>query len=251
MGNETLTQPSGPRPAFYALDSGGWHDWWTLLHPPYTLWNLSYVAIGSALAPHVDVWRLVQVLGAFFLGLGISAHALDELNGRPLRTQISDRMLIAAAVVGLLGAVALGLEGVREIGVSLLPFIVIGVFSVLAYNLEWFGGRFHTDAGFGLAWGAFPVLTGYFVQAGRIELDAVLVAAAALWMSLAQRVLSTQTRLLRRYVQRARLELELAGGEVREVQHKDLVVPFDAALKAMSWAMISLAAGLVLARLRG
>ena len=39
---------SEERPAFYALAPGGWRDWWTLLHPPYTMWHLSYVALGAA-----------------------------------------------------------------------------------------------------------------------------------------------------------------------------------------------------------
>ena len=39
------------RPAFYALPSGGWRDLVTILHPPYTLWHLSYVALGAAAAP--------------------------------------------------------------------------------------------------------------------------------------------------------------------------------------------------------
>ena len=75
---------AAPRPAFYALSSGGWRDLVTLPHPPYTAWHLSYVAIGAALAPHFVLWRLGAALGAFFLALGIAAHALDELAGRPL-----------------------------------------------------------------------------------------------------------------------------------------------------------------------
>jgi hypothetical protein len=243
-----LQTRSDPPPAFYAAEPGGWRDWWTLLHPPYTLWNLSYVAIGSALAPTFTLWRLLQVLAAFFLGLGVSAHALDELNGRPLRTQIPDRVLIGAAVVGLVGAVALGINGIMEVGLELLPFIVIGVVAVLAYNLEWFGARFHTDAGFALAWGSFPVLAGYFTEAGRLHVAAVLVAAFAFALSLAQRVLSTQTRFLRRRVRRARLELELAGGEVQEFDRAALIAPFDMALKTMSWSMVALAIGMVVAR---
>ena len=38
------------RPAFYALRGGGWRDLVTLLHPPYTAWHLSYVALGAAAA---------------------------------------------------------------------------------------------------------------------------------------------------------------------------------------------------------
>src|SRR5919204_477080 len=88
------------RPAFYALAPGGWRDLATLLHPPYTAWHLSYVALGAAVAPVVHVDRLLAALGAFFLAVGVAAHALDELNGRPLRTRLPDRALIALAAGG-------------------------------------------------------------------------------------------------------------------------------------------------------
>ncbi len=79
---------SESRPAFYALAAGGWRDYVTLLHPPYTAWHLSYVVMGAALAPQFEWDRLLAALAAFFLGMGVGAHALDELNGRPLRTRI-------------------------------------------------------------------------------------------------------------------------------------------------------------------
>src|SRR2546421_8186793 len=87
------------RPAFYALRPGGWRDLITLLHPPYTAWHLSYVAIGAAAAPHLHADRLAAALGAFFLAVGVCAHALDERGGRPLGTQLSDRALVGLAVV--------------------------------------------------------------------------------------------------------------------------------------------------------
>ena len=85
-----MTGPQS-RPAYYAARSGGWRDWWTLLHPPYTAWHLSYVVIGACLAPHVGLSALIATLIAFFLAVGLAAHALDELNGRPLRTRITVR----------------------------------------------------------------------------------------------------------------------------------------------------------------
>src|SRR5580698_9511744 len=100
--------PSLERPAFYALRPGGWRDLVTLLHPPYTAWNLANVAIGAALAPQFDGGRLAAVLGAFLLGVGVCAHTLDELNGRPLRTRISDGALKGLAGASLAGAVAIG-----------------------------------------------------------------------------------------------------------------------------------------------
>src|ERR1039457_720021 len=105
------TAPQADRPAFYALASGGWRDLVTLLHPPYTAWHLSYVAIGSAMAPQLHATRLLAALAAFFLAVGVSAHALDELRGRPLRTRLSDRVLIGLAACGLSGATAIGIYG--------------------------------------------------------------------------------------------------------------------------------------------
>src|SRR5436190_16355619 len=115
-------QPQLDRPAFYALRRGGWRDLITLLHPPYTAWHLSYVALGAAAAPVVHVDRLLAALAAFFLAVGISAHALDELQGRPLRTRLSDRALVVFAVAGLVGAVGIGLAGAVTISATLLVF---------------------------------------------------------------------------------------------------------------------------------
>ena len=153
------------RPAFYALRPGGWRDLVTLLHPPYTAWHLSYVALGAAAAPEFHPVRLWAALGAFFLAVGVASHALDELQGHPLRTNLSDRTLAALAVAGLAGAVAIGIAGLFVVSASLAPFVVVGPLIVLAYNLELFGGRFHTDLWFAVAWGAFPALTGFWAMA--------------------------------------------------------------------------------------
>src|SRR5947199_7450129 len=127
-------------PAFYARRGGAGWDWWTLLHPPYTLLYLSYVAIGASLAPHIDWSILVGTLIAFTLAVGIAAHALDEWSGRPLRTGISDRTLWTAAILALTAATALGLAALSYVGLILIPFILAGVMLVLGYNLELFGG---------------------------------------------------------------------------------------------------------------
>ena len=96
------------RPAFYAARPGRLRDWWTLLHPPYTAWHLAYVVIGATLAPKVKLGSLLATLLAFFLAVGLAAHALDELHGRPMRTKIPGPVLIAVTVAGLAGAVGLG-----------------------------------------------------------------------------------------------------------------------------------------------
>ena len=147
---------SDDRPAFYAARPGGWRDWWTLLHPPYTAWHLAYVVIGASLAPHVDLTRLLATLLAFFFAVGIAAHALDELHGRPLGTQIPTAALVALTVVGLAGAVTLGVAGLSRVGWPLIPFLVLGPLFVVVYNLELFGGLIHTDVGICLCLGLLP-----------------------------------------------------------------------------------------------
>lgn len=237
------------RPAFYALASGGWRDYWTLLHPPYTLWHLSYVAIGAALAPEVSVPWLLETLLAYLLAMGIAAHALDELNGRPLRTRIPDAVLRALAAVGLAGAIGLGVHGSVETSPWIWPFIVVGAFLVLAYNLELFGGVVHSDMWFALAWGAFPALTAYFAQAGELRVEAVLAAAACAAISAAQRVLSTPVRWIRRSVREVHGEVVLVDGAVEQVDAGTLRAAPEGGLRWLSFAMPLLAAALLVARL--
>ena len=183
------------KPAFYALKRGGWRDYVTLLHPPYTLWHLTYVAVGAALAPRFHLDRMLWAIAAFFLAMGVAAHALDELHGRPLKTQIPGPALIAIAAVSLGGAIAIGIGAAAAWGWGLLVFVGAGAVIVPAYNLEL---AFHTDWGFALCWGAFPALTGYFVEAQTLRLEALAAAGYAVALSLAQRALSTPVREARR-----------------------------------------------------
>jgi len=243
-----VPEPEG-RAAFYAARPGGWRDWWTLLHPPYTAWHLAYVAIGAALAPTVDGVRLGATVLAFFAAMGVGAHALDELHGHPLHTQISDRVLVVAGTTGVLAAVLLGVAGLHRVGPVLIPFIVIGPLLVAGYNLELFHGRIHTDLGFALAWGAFPVLTGYVAQAGHLGVAAVLAAAGAAALAYAQRALSTPARLLRRRALSVDGTLALDDGTRRPLDTETLLRPLEVALRALSYAVVLLAAAMVTARL--
>jgi hypothetical protein len=237
------------RPAFYALQPGGWRDYLTLLHPPYTLWHLSYVAIGAALAPELTVERLVVALAAFFLAVGIGAHALDELHGHPLQTRISDRTLIVLSALSIGGAVALGVYGSIAYTMWLAPMVVAGGFIVVAYNLELFRGAFHSDVWFAVAWGSFPLLASYLAVAERITVEALVAAVFAGFLSLAQRHLSTQVRTVRRRVTAVSGTLELTGGERREITAATLTSAPEAALRAMTVAVVSLAVSLVVLRL--
>jgi hypothetical protein len=238
-----------PRPAWYALKRGGWRDYVTLVHPPYTAWHLSYVVMGGCLAPVVAWDRLVAAVAAFALAVGVGAHALDELHGRPLRTKIPNRVLGALAGVSIVGACAIGVVGAVAFAAWLALLIPVGLFLVLAYNLELAGGRFHTDVWFGLAWGGFPMLTGYAAVAGDVGGVTVLAAVFAVLLSLAQRVLSSHVRYVRRRVSAVRGELELADASKEPLDARRLTAPAETGLRLLSLATVVLAATLVAFRI--
>jgi hypothetical protein len=241
------------RPAFYALQPGGWRDLVTLLHPPYTAWHLANVAFGAAAATEIHTDRFISTLVAFFLAVGIGAHALDELNGRPLKTQLSNRTLIGLAVGSLVGAIGIGIAGCFIISASLAPFVIAGGFLVVAYNLELFEGRFHTDFWLAAAWGAFPALTSWWVNtlsfgSAKTVVAGALVTAGCFGLTTVQRRLSTPVRRLRRKTVSVSGEQRLEDGTVIPLTSSELAGPLDGSLRGLSWAVVALAIGLVVIR---
>src|SRR5690242_15701916 len=237
------------RPAFYALAPGGWRDYVTLLHPPYTAWHLSYVVIGACLAPHLYSGRLVATAAAFFLAMGISAHALDERQGRPLATRIPEGVLVALSIVPLGAAVAIGIAGAIAFDLWVLAFVAVGLALVPVYNLELFGGVIHNGAGFALAWGAFPLLTGYFACAGTITWVALLAAAYATLTSYVQRVLSTPVRHVRRRVAAVIGTAQLHDGTSERLTPELLYATQERSLQLLAAANVCLAGALLVLRL--
>jgi hypothetical protein len=244
MGEAPVTEQS--RPAFYALAPGGWRDYITLLHPPYTLWHLSYVAIGAALVPGLAAGRLVWGLVAFFLAMGVGAHALDELNGRPLRTRIPSGVLVTLAVVSIGSATAIGAGAALAWTLWLLPFVCFGAFIAVAYTLELGSGLFHGDLWFALAWGAFPVLTAYIGASGTLRAEAVLAAVFAALLSAAQRQLSTQVRSIRRRIEEVSGTIVFQDGRREEIGRETFIAAPEVALRALTIAIVALAAALLI-----
>jgi hypothetical protein len=237
------------RPAWYALETGGWRDYVTLLHLPYTAWHLSYVVVGGCLAPVIAWGRLGAAVAAFALAVGIGAHALDELRGRPLQTGIPSAILVVLATVSIAAACAIGVAGALAYEPWLVVLVPVGVFLVVAYNLELAGGRFHSDLWFGLAWGGFPVVCGYAAVAGDLGLVAVVAAAFAVVLSLAQRALSNHVRFVRRRVVSADGELALRDGTREPLDSERLITAEERGLRLLAAASVLLAAALVAFRL--
>jgi ubiquinone/menaquinone biosynthesis methyltransferase len=231
--------------AFYALRPGGLRDYWTLLHPPYTAWHLSYVLLGAALAPMPDPKIVAGSLIAFFLAVGIAAHAFDELQGRPLGTRIPSRVLVALGSLGLIGAVALGLVAAALLGLWFLVLVAIGATLVVSYGLEI--PIVHSDIGFALAWGGFPVVAS--AVASGAPLAATLAAAiGASLLSLAQRRLSTPVRRIRRKAEQVSGSVRYRDGTVEEIDTARLIGAPEAALRLIWVAIAAISIGTLLAR---
>ena len=241
---------TGKTPAFYALEgTTAWKDYVNLLHIPYTLWHLSYVVLGAAIAPTVHVDRMIGTLVAFFLAVGIASHSLDELNGRPLRTRIPRGVLKGMAAVSLAGAMGLGvLAGLSET-LWIFPFVAFGGFIVVFYNLGIWHDRFHSDFWFAFSWGAFPVLTSYWINASRLDAPAVLLAFGCLIFTLTQRTLSTQVRTVRRKAVRVEGTMEMSDGSAVQLDIPALIAVPERALLLLSGAIVTFAASLLAFRL--
>ncbi len=241
------TRIGGPQPAFYARTGGPWAELLTLLHPPYTAWHLSYVVYGASAAAEFDVLRLGGTLAAFFLGTGIAAHALDEWHSRPLGTRLGDSVLLAFAASGLAASMVVAVAGVFVISPWTLAWAAAGAFFAMGYTLEWHR-LMHTDLTFGLAWGAFPVLVGYWAQTEQLSVAALIIALAATLLSLAQRALSKPARYVRRNALDATALVESLTGLERWPRDR-LLATWEWPLALLSAAAVALAAGLFVMRL--
>src|SRR5437870_2795348 len=231
--------------AFYALRPGGWRDYWTLLHPPYTVWHLSFVVLGAALAPAPDPRIVAGGLLAFFLAVGVAAHSFDELRDRPLGTRIPARVLFALGIIGLGGAVALGLVAATLVGMAYLAIVAIGAALVALYGLE--TPLVHSDVGFAAAWGAFPVVaTG--LAAGAPPFAALVAAVGGSLLSLAQRRLSTPVRRIRRKSIAVSGEVRYRHGSTEQLDAARLIAAPEAALRLLWLATVAVSVGALLAR---
>ena len=231
--------------AFYALRPGGWRDYWTLLHPPYTAWLLSNALLGAAIAPAPDPRIVGGALLAFALAVGVAAHSFDELHGRPLGTHIPSRALVAMGTLALAASIALGIAGLSLVGAGLLAFVIIGAALVVGYAFE--APLIHTDLGFALAWGAFPVLTTAFAT-GAAPLPALAVASGAAFLSLAQRHLSTRVRAIRRRATAVTGEVRYRDGSREELDAHGLIAAPEAGLRLLWPAVVLLAIGVLVSR---
>ncbi len=219
-----------------------------MLHPPYTLMVLSFVVMGAAISPRFSIPVLLATLAAYFMGLGIGAHFLDQITGMGSRYvhHWSDRALWAWGLATLSGAVAIGVVGsLFVVGPALLALVTIQALCALGYPLApLFKGALHRDSVFAVSWGSLPFLTSYYSQSGTMAAPALLVAVALAAVAVVEIRISRISRRLRR-IAREREAIGAARGD----WGTRLLRRADVTLKVLATGTTVLALGLLAARL--
>ena len=189
------------RPTWYSGGDTWAGELWTMLHLPYTLMVLSFVVVGAALAPTISWSILGWSLLAYFLGLGLGAHLLDQVPGmgthyvRHWPTWAlwvgGFATLGAAIVIGVLGAALV-------LGWPFLILVAVQAIFAIGYPLsKWFHGAFHRDSAFAISWGSLPFLVSFYAQSLTITALSIVVAIVFGAVAMAEIKLSRKSRRLR------------------------------------------------------
>ena len=181
---------------------------------------------------------MAGALLAFGLAVGVGAHAFDELRGRPLRTRISSSVLVGLGTIALAVAIGLGLYAVTQLGALFLLFVAAGGALVLLYAFE--APVVHSDIGFALGWGAFPVITAAYAT-GAHPVPTTFAAIAAALLSLAQRRLSTRARSVRRRATAVTGDITYADGSRETIDRGSLIAAPEGALRVLWLAILAVA----------
>jgi hypothetical protein len=246
MGGNLPESP--PRPVWYAGPSTRLGESWTMLHPPYTAMVLSAVIAAGALAPRLSGTVLAATLLAYFLGLGIGAHFLDQIPGMGSRyvEHWSGRELAVVGGAGIAAAAGIGLWGsILFGGLPLLLLVAAQVIAAVGYPLApLFRGLLHRESVFALTWGALPFLTSFYAQSGEISAGALVVAAAFAAVAVVEIRVSRLSRTLRSEAVR-----NGSGPRSPTGARPSYRLP-DGALQALSAGTVLVALGLLALRLR-
>ena len=239
--------------AWYARSGGKVRELYTIMHLPYTSMVLSYVLIGAAISPSMHLSRLILTLLAYFLGLGLSAHALNELHVRHWGENLTRHELEILFLLPLIGAISIGAYGMLILydasrsliaPLILLVFIFTETFFLIAYNSDIAKGRFHSTVSFAFSWAALPVIISFYVNALTITLPAVLVASAMAATAAIEITLSRWCKDFRR--KNPTVELQFADRTKQDLNAPELIASPEKALKLIVIAVDLLSIGLII-----
>jgi len=247
--------PPGPPRRRGMRDAGGrllttserilWVSGLVLAISAFTDWYAGDQGDGLTLA--VIGWH-TGALGKLVFFIGLAALALVALReaGIELPATVPESLvLVALGSLALAISAALGVAAATVLGPAFLVFVVAGVALVVLYAFE--VPLVHSDLGFGLAWGAFPVIA-TASAVGAHPASFLLAGAAAALISLAQRRLSTRARSVRRRATAISGEIVYADGSREAVDARALIGAPESALRLMWIALVALAIASLVSR---
>ena len=170
-----------------------------ILFLPYTAMCISFALLGSLISPSIHWDRIIAIILIYFFALGIGAHFADSIGSRkrPWGVEISIHTSWIILVLSISVAYSIGIYFIIYFAPLLLVVAVAEGFFLFAYNFEKFGGRFHTNFWFVIAWGSLPVLAGFIMQTNAITLESILVATVASVISYVEISLSRPYKVLK------------------------------------------------------
>lgn len=190
------------RKAWYHLEGSKKAELWTILHLPYTLMCIAFLAVGFAIHKPVN-WELFgAAILAYFLGLGLAAHAFDQLSltGSRYVKYLTRRELLAIGISSLITAIAIGVFYMVKYSLwHLIWLIPLQAIFAIGYPIgETFRGKLHNDISFSFSFGALPPLVGFYVNTGELSLVVLPFMVLCGLVAYIEILLSRQCRRLRK-----------------------------------------------------
>jgi hypothetical protein len=167
-----------------------------MLFLPYTGMCISFTIIGSMLSESIAWDRVLSIFIIYFLALGVSAHAADNLGSKKIKPWgnfFSTFELRLMVIGGLSVSYILGIYYIITFAPLLLIIAIIEGFFLFAYNFELFNGLFHNNFWFAVSWGGLPLLAGFVIQTNSISVLSLISSIMAFLVAY------TEIRISRKY----------------------------------------------------
>ena len=172
-----------------------------MLFLPYTGMCISFTIIGSMLSESIAWDRVLSIFIIYFLALGVSAHAADNLGSKKIKpwgTFFSTFELRLMVIGGLSVSYILGIYYIITFAPLLLIIAIIEGFFLFAYNFELFNGLFHNNFWFAVSWGSLPLLAGFVIQTNSISVLSLISSIMAFLVAYIEIRLSRKYKELKR-----------------------------------------------------
>jgi hypothetical protein len=172
-----------------------------MLFLPYTGMCISFTIIGSMLSESILWDRVLSIFIIYFLALGVSAHAADNLGSKKIKpwgnffTTLELKLMV---IGGLSVSYTIGIYYVITFAPLLLIIAIIEGFFLFAYNFELFNGFFHNNFWFAVSWGSLPLLAGFVIQTNSISILSLFSSTIAFLVAYSEIIISRKYKELKR-----------------------------------------------------